>query len=310
MTFLPLEVWSRIAYYACSDGGKTGTTLLRVSKTIARAAENHAYTTIALMGKGDVSSFIRCISRLPSYRRNSIQSLFVSDAEYTYHEGHMARLMHHLISLVSGTLRSLALISYKNYPGRVNDHLFLFMTDISLPALRFLTLRGVAKSFSLRNSRFPALTNLHVYAPPHMFVDYISTFIADHVAISMPNLEHLSISGFHRTNWTRAYLSHFLTLYQPDSTAPVVHPYGTLQESAREVSIFTRPPGNSLRGTEVNETQSTFITTLNAGIGTNRLLEVIEMPDYVAADSAEGWRTFWLDVLVEMEPYSAVYDRV
>jgi hypothetical protein len=77
-SLLPAEAWTRIAHFACVDGGLTGSRLLRTSRVVAQGAAPKAYATVTLRGSDPIRAFHRMAKEL-LLRHRAVEALFISD---------------------------------------------------------------------------------------------------------------------------------------------------------------------------------------------------------------------------------------
>ncbi|KAF7981959.1 hypothetical protein HWV62_30759 [Athelia sp. TMB] len=76
-TFLPPEIWYKIASYACTDGGATGLSLSRVSKLIRASTVALKLQSVSIHGHGQVIAFHKLLLRTPSSLRRT-RFLYIS----------------------------------------------------------------------------------------------------------------------------------------------------------------------------------------------------------------------------------------
>jgi hypothetical protein len=307
-THLPLELWNEIAFFACRDGGRTATSLLLVSKAIARAAEEHVYSIVALMGRRAVESFLALLAGLPPVRRARIHAVFVYDGnptsssvirkagDTTTPQITWRELMVRLVALVSSSLHTLALISNMSHVSHA--HMFTMLKSLSLPALQSLTLRGDYPFLLMAGAKFPALDHLHVHVPNgESAILRAERFVIGAVSLATPRLRHLSLSGLPTTVETRRTITHFLSLDESTHITVSLYP-GDLQKSVTQVTLFTRRPVPQCRERCTEEPRTSFEAGLMIDVGEDRVVDVFGMPEYLLEDSAQGWRTFWLDIIL------------
>ncbi|TFK26173.1 hypothetical protein FA15DRAFT_667666 [Coprinopsis marcescibilis] len=74
---LPLEIWMRICYLACTDTGTTGRTLPLVSRFMYQASKPHRLRSVAIKGVLQIVSFVRHLEALPE-RHRQVESLYLT----------------------------------------------------------------------------------------------------------------------------------------------------------------------------------------------------------------------------------------
>jgi hypothetical protein len=303
---LPPEIWTEIAYFACTDGGKTAASLLRVSKSSSEGARIHAYTTVALTGRHSVEWFLNRVTHLSSTQRARIQDLYIcqpaleSDVSQDINsEGNkpvifntdppMDALLQLLIPLVSPTLRSLALVTFSDDHYSAKTSPMHALTITPLHALRHLTLHAVNQQSIPRSSlSLPAVTHLHVSCQNYVRIKLAIRYITN-LAKSMSHLSHLSLYGLPCSIWTRKSLQAIL---EKDEGRDWL----MFAPHVESVRISIRTPAPTTVGEEPVED---FQTRLESAVGQYCTLEFLGAEDRVP-NTPEGWLAFWLGQVIDM----------
>jgi hypothetical protein len=157
MSSIPPEIWARIAFYACTDGGATGVVLQLVSRLVADGTAPHKNDTVMLCNARQTVSlhlYLSSSNLSPIFRR--VKDLYIGAA--TSRQGELVRetwdldttiYLSNMLELVSPYLRSLTLV--------MKDYTFSGLSLPTFPCLESLTLDCVMPITSA-----PKLTALHV----------------------------------------------------------------------------------------------------------------------------------------------------
>jgi hypothetical protein len=303
---LPPEIWTEIAYFACTDGGKTAVSLLRVSKSISEAALIHAYTTVALTGTRSVQLFLNLVTDLTPTQRARIRDIYIcqpaleSDVSQDINaEGNnsiisnpdrpMGRLLQFLMPLVSPTMRSLALVTFSDVHRSADSSLMHALTIVPLHALRHLTFHTIDHSSMPRSSLpLPAVTHLHASCRNYSHLRWAMTNIV-FLARSMSHLSQLSLYGLPSSLWTRTVLQ--VILGQAKVRDRLV-----LRAHVKSVRLLFEMPALASDDKDRVRDLQTF---LESAVGQHRMLEFLG-PEDRAPDTPEGWLAFWLGQVIDM----------
>jgi hypothetical protein len=294
---LPSEIWEKIAFFACTDLGKTAAVLLRVSRTVAQGAELHAYTVVTLIGPRSITSFRNDIARHRN-RRARVRALFVAEKDeggrdvlaVIRERKEMAKHLRPLLMLVSSSLKSLALI---NFIPRA-------LSSVPLPALRSLTIRGPGYHTIEDICALYTLTHLHVHVHDRYGFKLFSRanpLEAIPIATTrMPSIECVTLSMTKSISQAIFYLA---TSLQKER-AHCFRDRTSNAQSNRPVR-FTVLDNSGCKRTGVAcyhvQTRSDvqFKERLEREAGEGWDFRIIEMPEPLKKDTPEGWRTFWLE---------------
>jgi hypothetical protein len=303
---LPPEIWTEIAYFACTDGGKTAASLLRVSKSISEGALIHAYTTVALTGRRSVQLFLNRVINLTSTQRARIRDLYICQppvksyvSRDTNAEGNrsifsnpdtpMSLLFEPLLPLLSPTLRSLALITFSNRGYSTEDSPMRALNITPLNALRHLTFHAMSyQSMPRFTLPLPAVTHLHASWRNYTHIKLALNAVT-YLAEPMPHLSHLTLYGLVPTAQTRAALQ--VILGDDDG-----RDQWKLRAQVESVRISLRTP---IQTPEDEDPVLDFQTDLESAVGQYRALEFLGA-EYRVPDTPEGWLAFWLGQVIDL----------
>jgi hypothetical protein len=325
---LPPEIWSTIAFFACTDGGKTASSLLRVSKPIRHGAMAHAYDIVVLSGRRSTKSFSKLLGRKPAIRPY-IQFLFLSEVDppgtppvtsdlkvannhpptdhFTLNDNSLKyppiRVHFHIIRLlevVSPTLKVLAFIALN--VGRFRIGVISILNQVSMPALRSLTLHGTISEYGHLCS-VPSLTHLHISAHHMRFINYMNLIAAS--SDGSPSLSHLTMSGISQVSRVREMLEQFLVDRPEGHYTQWPYPRcARLPSWTRSVTLVTEPVTDrplDEHNDGVPESLVQFWTSLKVQVKNDREFKIAPMPQALKSDSLHGWRAYWLHKVVQGE---------
>jgi hypothetical protein len=208
---LPSEVWAHIAWFACTDGGKTDAALLCVSRLVASGAAAHAFSIVVIAGSKHATQFILCFRHVPVERRR-VRSLLIGDGGGPYDRFLTKSTLHNslpeLLDLVSPSLEYLTLIP--------NKALTWTLGGICFPALRSLTVHPLHDDDGRRtyNLRMPKITHLHVTMMSYGYAAYMQ-FIIEAVSQSQC-LSHVTLARYQRTPEALQTLQRFVSHEEDD----------------------------------------------------------------------------------------------
>jgi hypothetical protein len=289
------EIWTQIAHFACTDGGKTASSLLQVSRSVSDSVAIHAYTTVTLVGYLSVQSFLTRVASLTPNRRARIHNLFIckpvvdiahpgesssslrGSTTRVYSEPDLTTLLHQLLPLISQTLRSLALISFTSAPLSVASIIYP-LSIIHFPALQCLTLRSADYRPLPHPLLLPVVSHLYAFCPDH------SVKAIAGLTRKMPDLIRLTLSGINYTTRTRIALEEAL------------HEKSRVYISAMDshvdtVTIQAGDPAQLLH--DDTESAQVFRTRLVAEVGGYRTIEFVDA-EHLSFETADEWRALWL----------------
>jgi len=78
MNGLPTEIWSKICFEACMDGGYTGKTLSQTCSFFRQVSKPFKLRSVALFGPDAIVSFLKLVETLPQNER-SVEYLYALD---------------------------------------------------------------------------------------------------------------------------------------------------------------------------------------------------------------------------------------
>jgi hypothetical protein len=162
MSYLPPEVWARIVFYACTDGGPMGAALQQVSQVVARGTALHKNDVVVLSSSEQIILFHLCLSStglspifvhveymfICAGHQREERTLFeveIWDATTTTH-------LSKLLRLVSPHLQSFTLV--------MTSYMISSLSSLRFPHLESLTLDRLIPIVSA-----PKLVALHVSIP-------------------------------------------------------------------------------------------------------------------------------------------------
>lgn len=187
MNNLPIETWTTIFEFACTDGGRTGCALSETCTYFHTAVRPVQLRSVALIGLHKIHLFLAALTqRTPEHRR--VQHLFLANAPAGGRPAPPARresnaaLLAQLYAQLAPGLRTLTTVlpdPHGGGAGSVLAHAF--------PALEELTLPGtLAPPAVLRVPPLPRLRRLHVLS---------SADTAMPLARAAGALTHVRVSG-------------------------------------------------------------------------------------------------------------------
>lgn len=203
----PLELWTKIATFACTDGGYTGCSLSLVSRTMRSIVDPVRYHTVSIFGNQKLFAFASQLAALSVDKPPVIRHLLIADlrvhyptysrrrGEFIFEEwrqmqnqaeedqANITRTIRAIVSSAAPHLHTLAIHNWQYDP--IADHTFF-------PVLHDATLTRVPGRWCApdAHTRFPALRRLHVLSPnsgAHDFWDSLTKFT--------PHLTHLRLTG-------------------------------------------------------------------------------------------------------------------
>lgn len=204
----PLELWTRIVTFACTDGGYTGCSLSLVSHTMHNIAEPIRYRAISILGNQKLFAFaarLATMSKPPVIRHLLIADVRADRPDRpSGHDAHNRELMASWMEKRHKASEEEAAIN-RSLPGIISsaapylytlvihdwsyDPIFDF---IQFPLLRDATLTRVPRRScaSDTHTRFPRLRRLHILYPSS-----VQGGLWDDLIKFAPQLTHLRLTG-------------------------------------------------------------------------------------------------------------------
>ena len=192
---LPPELITYIASLACTDGGRTGSSLSAVSRYIADAAKSYRYQSVALSGRHQMKNFYHTIIRVPMERRR-VRDLYLFDQRSNWasvmDRDPLTERLQTLLPLLAAQLDTLTCVVF----GAVKTDLLFPLLICRFPSLTSLTLRLTIPELSSLSpgaihARMPRLKRL-TYAIANDIED--SPALLGALLSSCPSLAHLDLA--------------------------------------------------------------------------------------------------------------------
>jgi hypothetical protein len=190
MSSIPPEIWARIAFYACTDGGAMGAVLQLVSRLVADGTAPHKNDIVMLCSARQTVSIHHYLSSPdlnPIFRR--VKDLYIGAA--TTRQGELVRetwdlgttiYLSNMLQLVSPYLRSLTLV--------MRDY-----TVSGLSSLRFPCLESLTLDFVIPITSAPKLTALHLPLYRHHPYDAPHAEFVHALYSQAPALKRITVVG-------------------------------------------------------------------------------------------------------------------
>jgi hypothetical protein len=179
MCNLPSEIWTRIAFFACTDGGRMGAVLQQVSKLVAYGTAVHKNNIIALH---IVERAKLCSDYLGSDNQNlkPVHHLLLdtshSDTSLPRRTARIIQLR--ILHIVSPYLRSLTVITKARL-------------DETSKSLNFPHLESLSLNCCLLITSAPKLLSLHLTIRPNTLIDCLQ-FVVE-LRSRTPAIKHITI---------------------------------------------------------------------------------------------------------------------
>jgi hypothetical protein len=194
---LPAEIWARIAFYACTDGGLMGTTLQQVSQVVARGTALHKNDVIVLRSARQTTSFYHYLSSADLnliFKR--VEYMLICAGHQRENPSKLVEVntwgaatssdLSNVLQLVSPYLRSLTLV--------MTNYAILSLSSLRFPNLESLTLDRLMPILSA-----PKLVALHIHIPgsseaveyKYKAVQYI--ILVHTLYTQAPTLRHITV---------------------------------------------------------------------------------------------------------------------
>ena len=205
MECLPLELWIRIAAFACTDGGYTGRSLSLVSYLMRDITRPSRYHSVALIGFRSYLAFVDSLDRLET--EPTIHHLFFSfpsnlrtselNILHRISEGFLLASFRRILTVASSTLQTLHAPSFLN----------IRTAWPVLPVLTHITIRSTISLPEVQMDEcLPSLTRLHVWD---------GCISWSHLTSSASSLTHLALSNVQSSTDVPAFLRILLDIPAP-----------------------------------------------------------------------------------------------
>lgn len=220
----PVELITKIATYACIDGGYTGRSLSLVCRYMRDAVQPVRFHTVALVGRQSVVSFAALLATWemqPPVYHLLISALGEPYINCSKEQGALSRLspseLSHMrssyakiLAWASPTVATLVIHHNSSLEGELfdaEDIVFPALTNLSVPTIPLAPAKGDDTSGTRR--RFPVLRRLHIshHAPG---LASTATFWSHLASWASESLEHLRLSGVSQNNDLPRFLRVFL----------------------------------------------------------------------------------------------------
>ncbi|KAJ7629995.1 hypothetical protein DFH06DRAFT_1224558 [Mycena polygramma] len=196
MNTIPLELWTEVFAFSCTDDGSTGRALSTVSRAVHLTSKPVKYQSLCVVGLPQLLQLLAILSNLSPGERK-IKYLFIAcldDSERTegppdarHPRDVSERALCQLLNLVSSSLVALHIHRTESLRPSI-----LLPVDISLPALTELTLHGPFQSLQPPcpppHEVLPSLRRLHI-----CHCSFYPAKFLQHIVHAAPQLKHLRV---------------------------------------------------------------------------------------------------------------------
>lgn len=162
MDHCPVELWSKIARLACTDGGRTGCSLSLVSQYIRDATASARYTSVAITNRASVQAFANLATTVEAFNPVIRHLLVILEPEEKEHEADTATdALKIILGLASRTLYTLH--CHYGDPFRSSPFQKHTIWRFPFPVLTDLTLYTLESDWDVPSTNiFPSLNRLHL----------------------------------------------------------------------------------------------------------------------------------------------------
>lgn len=158
----PLELWTKIASHACTDGGYTGCSLSLVSRTMYNAVDPVRYHSVSLIGNEQLVDFSARVTQLN--RPPVIRHLFIADLHlngtWRDKDRYRSRLDQRLRNIITLSAPNLVTLAIHDWLFNIafDDVVYPYLHDLMMSGSNFPKAPGEEDT----NLRFPSLRRLSV----------------------------------------------------------------------------------------------------------------------------------------------------
>ena len=186
----PIELWHKIFFHACTDGGRTGSALTLVSRRVRDIAQSVRYHSVSLVGQNQFLAFARMLTELSI--RPTISHLFISahvppgswSTPTTIRAKHLSleQAFAGILAVAAPALKTLMIHDSPHFDVTAASLSFPLLTDLSTDFLR-------SRGDSTLRARFPCIRRLHLSEC------YTTYGCWDEIALLAPSITHVRFSG-------------------------------------------------------------------------------------------------------------------
>ncbi|TFK51379.1 hypothetical protein OE88DRAFT_1725763 [Heliocybe sulcata] len=287
MARLPVELLDAVAFFACTDGGRTGCALRLVSKALKDIVEPYRFHSVAISGPPKMKAFLRVWGASPAKTKGSLCHVFLATG--TGRTG-LYDLLVRVMEATSPYAQTLTITTASIPNGRIIVDV-LFLPEIMFPHLTHLTL--AIPAFGRHDDvkpvpRFPRVTHVHLALSEVVHLQDAHRPLEKLLSFKdCENLASIRVSG---TSLAMSDIPYFLKWLSKSEDDPLPPPYGMhhLPQSV-ERYIAQLAPGQWDFKTEP-ERQNALRENAEGGKVKFKVLAP------VPPRNQQNWKDIWLEV--------------